>query len=73
MWDKTHCSKGGFNKFCGVYAFNGVLRGPQESNRPYRFNRRFKERRATIFDRLVTACCTNQAVTYRQLVAELSG
>ena len=39
----------------------------------YRFNRRFKERRATIFDRLVTACCTTQAVTYRQLVAELSG
>jgi len=39
----------------------------------YRFNRRFKQRRATIFDRLVTACCATQAVTYRQLIAELSG
>jgi len=39
----------------------------------YRFNRRFKDRRATIFDRLVTACCTTQTITYRQLVAELNG
>jgi transposase-like protein len=39
----------------------------------YRFNRRFKHRRTTIFDRLVTACCATQAVTYRQLVADLSG
>ena len=38
----------------------------------YRFNRRFKDRRATIFDRLVTACCTTETVTYRQLVADLS-
>jgi transposase-like protein len=38
----------------------------------YRFNRRFEQRRATIFDRLVTACCTTQTITYRQLVAELS-
>jgi transposase-like protein len=39
----------------------------------YRFNRRFTHRRTTIFDRLVTTCCTTQAVTYRQLVADLSG
>jgi hypothetical protein len=39
----------------------------------YRFNRRFKHRRKTIFDRLVTACCTTQAITYRQLVADLNG
>jgi transposase-like protein len=39
----------------------------------YRFNRRFQERRVTIFDRLVTACCVTEAVTYRQLVADLSG
>ena len=38
----------------------------------YRFNRRFKQRRATIFDRLVTACCYTQAVTYKQLVSALS-
>lgn len=38
----------------------------------YRFNRRFKQRRITIFDRLVTACCVTQAITYRQLVADLS-
>jgi hypothetical protein len=34
-WDKTHRSRGLFWRFCGVYAFEGVLRGPQESNRPY--------------------------------------
>ena len=39
----------------------------------YRFNRRFKHRRVTIFDRLITACCVTPAVTYRQLVADLSG
>ena len=39
----------------------------------YRFNRRFKKRRDTIFDRLVTACCNTKTVTYSQLVAELSG
>ena len=39
----------------------------------YRFNRRFKQRCITIFDRLVTACCATQATTYRQLIAELSG
>jgi transposase-like protein len=35
----------------------------------YRFNRRFKARRDTIFDRLVTACCTTQTITYQQLVS----
>lgn len=39
----------------------------------FRFNRRFKQRRDTIFDRLVTACCTTTTITYHQLVAELSG
>jgi transposase-like protein len=34
----------------------------------YRFNRRFKGRRQTIFDRLVTACCNTQTITYQQLV-----
>jgi transposase-like protein len=34
----------------------------------YRFNRRFKQRRETIFDRLVTACCNTQTITYQQLV-----
>ena len=38
----------------------------------YRFNRRFKARRATIFDRLVTACCTTQTITYQQLVSALN-
>jgi glutamine amidotransferase-like uncharacterized protein len=35
MWDKTGRWPGAFKKFCGVYAFNGTLRGPQETNRPY--------------------------------------
>lgn len=39
----------------------------------YRFNRRFKQRRATIFDRLLTACCATQTISYRKLVADLSG
>jgi hypothetical protein len=34
-WDKTQRLPGAFKLFCGVYAFEGVLRGPQESNRPY--------------------------------------
>jgi hypothetical protein len=29
----------------------------------YRFNRQFKAHRATIFDRLITACCTTQTTT----------
>lgn len=35
MWYETHSSKGYFFRFCGSYAFNGVIRGPQETNRPY--------------------------------------
>jgi transposase-like protein/transcription elongation factor Elf1 len=38
----------------------------------YRFNRRFDERRKTIFDRLITAGCNTKAITYNQLVAELN-
>jgi len=38
----------------------------------YRFNRRFKQRRDTIFDRLVTACCSTQTITYKQLVYALT-
>ena len=38
----------------------------------YRFNRRFKQRRDTIFDRLVTACCDTQTITYHQLVSALN-
>ena len=38
----------------------------------YRFNRRFEQRRATIFDRLVTACCRTQTITYQHLVADLN-
>lgn len=34
-WDKTIRKPGRFKRFCGVYAFRGVLRGPQETNRPY--------------------------------------
>lgn len=36
----------------------------------YRYNRRFKERRETIFERLLTACCSTNSITYRQLVTE---
>jgi glutamine amidotransferase-like uncharacterized protein len=34
-WDKTFRKPGSFKRFCGVYPFKGVLRGPQETNRPY--------------------------------------
>jgi hypothetical protein len=34
-WDKTNVWPGAFQAFCGVHAFKGALRGPQESNRPY--------------------------------------
>jgi hypothetical protein len=34
-WGKTHVWPGAFRRFCGVHAFKGVLKGPQESNRPY--------------------------------------
>jgi transposase-like protein len=39
----------------------------------YRFNRRFKHRRNTIFDRLVTACCNSKGVIYIELVADQTG
>ena len=34
-WKKTHRHSGFFKEFCGVSVFKGVVRGPQESNRPY--------------------------------------
>jgi glutamine amidotransferase-like uncharacterized protein len=34
-WDRTSRYPGAFKQFCGVHAFKGTLRGPQESNRPY--------------------------------------
>jgi glutamine amidotransferase-like uncharacterized protein len=34
-WNKTNTWPGAFQNFCGVHAFRGTLRGPQESNRPY--------------------------------------
>jgi hypothetical protein len=34
-WDRTNLGSGFFKRFCGVYAFKGALRGPQETNRPY--------------------------------------
>jgi hypothetical protein len=38
----------------------------------YRFTRRSQQRRVTIFDRLVRACCATEAVRYCQLVVDLS-
>ena len=35
MWDRKHCHPGHFTQLCGVSAFKGVVRGPQETNRPY--------------------------------------
>jgi hypothetical protein len=34
-WKKTHRHSGFFKEFCGVSVFEGIVRGPQESNRPY--------------------------------------
>jgi len=34
-WDRTFPEPGTFEKFCGVHAFKGTVRGPQETNRPY--------------------------------------
>ena len=34
-WDKTRSMKGFFCQYCGTYAFKGIIRGPQETNRPY--------------------------------------
>jgi len=38
----------------------------------FRFNRRFEQRRKTIFDRLLNACCCTETITYKQLVAEVN-
>jgi hypothetical protein len=38
-----------------------------------RFNRRFKQRPLTILDSSVTICCVTHTITYKQLVAGLSG
>jgi glutamine amidotransferase-like uncharacterized protein len=38
-WEKTHLYRGAFQRFCGVHAFKGTLRGPQETNKPYPKNR----------------------------------
>ena len=35
LWDCTSRHPGAFKAFCGVYPFKGILRGPQETNRPY--------------------------------------
>ena len=35
MWNVGSYYRGHFNRVCGVYAFNGVIDGPQESNKPY--------------------------------------
>jgi len=54
----THVSSKHLNRYLAEFSF--------------RFNRRFMERRKTIFDRLINACCSTQTITYRQLVAELN-
>ena len=38
----------------------------------YRYNRRFKGRRETIFERLITACCQSLPISYDQVVTELN-
>ncbi|MBM3393003.1 MAG: hypothetical protein FJY34_13715 [Betaproteobacteria bacterium] len=35
LWERTNRWPGAFKAFCGVEAFKGTLRGPQETNRPY--------------------------------------
>jgi transposase-like protein len=54
----THVSSKHLNRYLAEFSF--------------RFNRRFRQRRKTIFDRLVKACCSTQTVTYKELVAELN-
>jgi len=34
-WDRTNFRRGAFKEFCGVNAFKGALRGPQDTNWPY--------------------------------------
>jgi glutamine amidotransferase-like uncharacterized protein len=38
-WHKKNSFRGAFQQFCGVHAFKGELRGPQETNKPYPKNR----------------------------------
>lgn len=38
-WTETKSMRGAFYNLCGVYAFKGALKGPQESNRPYPITR----------------------------------
>jgi transposase-like protein len=54
----THVSSKHLNRYLSEFSF--------------RFNRRFMERRKSIFDRLINACCSTETITYRQLVADLS-
>ncbi len=35
LWGRTHSNPGHFKRHCGFSAFKGVVRGPQETNRPY--------------------------------------
>lgn len=35
LWDRTHKGPGPFYRRCGLYAFKGLVKGPQETNRPY--------------------------------------
>lgn len=34
-WHKKNYRRGQFFRLCGIYAFRGTIRGPQESNQPY--------------------------------------
>jgi hypothetical protein len=54
----THVSSKHLNRYLAEFGF--------------RFNRRFKYRRKTIFDRLINACCLTQTIIYRQLVADVN-
>jgi glutamine amidotransferase-like uncharacterized protein len=38
-WQRKNSYRGAFQGFCGVHAFKGTLRGPQETNKPYPKNR----------------------------------
>jgi glutamine amidotransferase-like uncharacterized protein len=39
QWHKKNSYRGAFQQFCGVHAFKGELRGPQDTNKPYPKNR----------------------------------
>jgi len=38
-WSRTQSWPGAFEMYCGIHAFKGALRGPQETNKPYPKNR----------------------------------